>query len=227
MINTPEKNLGFMALSAILCVATITLSCASTLSPRFPETESYQQTKISDAQRQIVEGGTTLVGKKELLVNGVVYPNDCTGVVRAAYAFASIDLAGHFNQYSGNGVKRIFETLRDRELLYAVRYPEPGDLIFWDNTYDANGNGLADDELTHIGLVISIDISGNIRYLHYNYRFGPVIERMNLANPDSSAQDSEGPINAPLRMRGSPPGPGTNAAQIFRIFGRGHQLPAL
>ncbi|TFG82522.1 MAG: CHAP domain-containing protein [Spirochaetales bacterium] len=190
----------------------------------FPEHETYATPAISEAQRLIAEGGPTLVGKKSLVVNGVTYPNDCTGVVRAAYAFADIDLAYRFTRYGGNGVRRLFMTLQDRGLLYAVRYPAPADLIFWDNTYDADGDRIADDELTHVGVVISVNEDGSIYYLHYHYRNGPVIERMNLTRPDDESIADGQPANSILRMRGSPPGPGSNAAQLFRVFGKGYEL---
>jgi hypothetical protein len=36
-----------------------------------------------------------------------------------------------------------------------------GDIIFWDNTWDRNGNKrFGDDPLTHAGIVISIDEDG-------------------------------------------------------------------
>jgi hypothetical protein len=190
----------------------------------FPAAGTYNPHTLSEAQRLITAGGPTLVGRKTLTVNGVTYPNDCTGLVRAAYAFASIDLAYRFGRYSGNGVRRLYMTLRDERLLYAVLYPMPGDLVFWDNTYDANGNGRADDGLTHVGVVVSVDADGSIRYLHYNYRLGPVIDRMNLTKPEITVKDNGEQVNSFLRMSGSPEYAGTNAAQLFRVFGKGHEL---
>jgi len=219
-----------LAHAAILFAA---FSCASAppppeVDPAYPlpeaSAETWQAPVLSEAQRLIAEGGPTLVGKKTLVVNGVTYPNDCTGVVRAAYAFASMDIAFRFGEFSGNGVRRLYETLRSDGLLYSVRYPEPGDLVFWDNTWDANGNKLADDELTHVGVVMSVEADGSIRYLHYNYSKGTVIERMNLVLPGDELYDEEGLLNSPLRMRGSPEGPGSGSAQLFRVFGKGHEL---
>ena len=190
----------------------------------FPVEEEYRLEPLSEAQRMIIAGGPTLVGTKALTVLGATYPNDCTGLVRAAHAFASIDLAYHFSRYSGNGVKRLYQTLKEEALLYSVLYPLPGDLIFWNDTYDANGNGLADDELTHVGVVMSVQPDGSIRYLHYNYRLGPVIDSMNLLRPDIASSDAEGTVNSLLRMKGSPEYSRTNAAQLFRVFGKGYDL---
>ncbi len=193
----------------------------------FPERETYAPAAPSRLQASVVSGGLSLVGKSELVVNGTRYPMDCTGVVRAAYAFGGLDLAYRFAFYPGNGVARLYGTLRDAGLLYATRYPAPGDLVFWDDTYDANGNGRADDPLTHVGMVVEVDEEGTVSYLHHNYRRGPVVERMNLIHPGAETLLVKGVsmiVNSPLRMRGSPPGPGTTAGELFRVFGAAYKL---
>jgi len=43
------------------------------------------------------------------------------------------------------------------------------DIIFWDNSYDKNNNGLADDELTHIGMVVEVSPAGDIIYIPRSY----------------------------------------------------------
>ena len=188
------------------------------------EKEEYRPPTVTERQRLIVQGSRSLEGKKALVVGGVTYPNDCTGLVRAAYAFASIDLAYRFDEFEGNGVRRLYETLRSQNLVYAVRYPAPADIVFWNDTYDANGNGKADDELTHVGVVVSAEADGSIVYLHYHYRLGPVLERMNLLRPDDESRGPDGPVNSILRMRGSPGDAGINAAQLLSAFGRGYEL---
>lgn len=192
--------------------------------PQLAKGDAYQAPAPSRVRETIVSGGLSLVGKETLVVKGVTYPADCTGLVRAAYAFADIDLAYRFGRYGGNGVRRIYLTLYDQGLVYASSYPVPGDIIFWDNTWDANNNKVADDELTHLGLVVASEPDGSISYLHYHYRLGPTVETMNLLQPDLDVAKDGSRINAALRMRGSPPGPGSNAAQLFRAFGRGHEL---
>jgi len=201
--------------------------------PELPDT-SLSETPADDSERllqefrqQIVDGGLSLVGKDKLVVKGKTFSFDCTGVVLASYAFADIDLAFRFSRYSGNGVRRIFFTLHDENLLYRVEYPVPGDIIFWDNTYDANNNGKVDDEFTHVGLVIAVDEDGLITYLHHHYRLGAVVEYMNLLQPDKDFDERGRRINSALRMRGLGGDIGTNAAQLFRIFGQGWKLPLL
>jgi len=193
----------------------------------FPDKETYTAAQPTKLQSVVVSGGLSLVGKSELVVNGTRYPMDCTGVVRAAYAFGGVDLAHNFSKYGGNGVRRLYLTLRDEGLLYAVRYPALGDLVFWDNTYDANGNGKADDDLTHVGLVVGVEPDGTIAYLHHNYRKGPIVEKMNLLCPDDEYYFAKGGaslINSPMRMRGAPTISSTNSAQLFRVFGMAYEL---
>jgi len=180
---------------------------------------------LQEIRQQIVDGGLSLVGESKLIVKGKTYPFDCTGVILASYAFADIDLAFRFSRYSGNGVRRMFLTLSDEDLLYQVEYPLPGDIIFWDNTYDANNNKLVDDELTHAGLVVAVDDDGLITYLHHHYRLGVVVEYMNLLQPDRDYDVNGRRINSALRMRGLGGDIGTNAAQLFRVFGQGWKLP--
>lgn len=222
----PARLLACSALLALTILSTV--SCSTLSGPigagDYPQPPEDKNRPASEAQRLVVEGGRTLVGKKSLVVNGVTYPNDCTGLVRAAYAFAPIDISYRFDRYTGNGVLRLYQTLHDQDLLYTVRYPAPADIIFWDNTYDANENGRADDELTHVGVVISVASDGSILYLHYHYRLGPVLDRMNLTRIDDESSDANGRINAILRMKGSPGTVGINAAQLFRVFAKGYEL---
>lgn len=223
-IRIPSPFLIFGCLALMGCASIPGHLPAADRAYPFPATEAWSQPSLSETQRLIVAGGESLVGRKKLVVGGVTYPSDCTGLVRASYAFASIDLALHFDRYAGNGVLRLYKTLKSEGLLYATRYPAPGDLVFWDNTYDANGNGRADDELTHVGLVLSVEADGSIRYLHYHIRLGPFVERMNLTRPDDDSEGPGGRVNAFMRMRGSPGDAGDNAAQLFRVFGKGYEL---
>ena len=225
-----KPGLPLLLLMAAACLM-LFVSCASepwhfwTGLESLPiEGELYQEPDPSALRDTIVSGGLSLVGQKTLVVKGVSYPADCTGVVRAAYAFADIDLAYRFGQYEGNGVRRVYLTLQDQRLLYVTSYPVPGDIIFWDNTWDANGNKVADDELTHVGLVVASDPDGSISYLHYHYRLGPTVETMNLLQADVDLSEDGKQINAVLRMRGSPPGPGSNAAQLFKAFGQAYKI---
>jgi hypothetical protein len=73
-------------------------------------------------------------------------------------------------------------------------------VIFWDNTYDRNGDGAWNDSLTHAGVVIRTYADGSVDYVHHNYRDGIVIARMSLASPDLH-QSGALLVNSPMRMK--------------------------
>ena len=175
----------------------------------------------------VVEGALSLLGKNSINVNGETFPNDCTGVVRGAYWYAGIDLARDFAKYSGNGVRRIYLTLEADGLLYLTEMPLPGDIIFWDNTYDRNKDGAWNDPLTHTGIVVAVSESGQIEYVHSNYRKGIVIEYMNLLDPDTNTKTVAGNsvfVNSAMRMRGQVVNEKWLSSHLVKEFGKGYLL---
>ena len=146
---------------------------------------------------------------------------DCSGVIRAIYFKAGIDLAQDFNKHNGGGTQRIHETLRYKGLIYKPAIPVPGDILFWDNTYDANHNGRSDDMLSHIGMVVSSDKkSGNITYVHHHEKKGIVFEKMNLLHPDDPN------YNAVMRSQRARKLPGNKylASHLYKDAGKGYLL---
>jgi hypothetical protein len=135
-------------------------------------------------------------------IRGKTFTLDCTGTVLAAfYGGLGLDLARDFNRFTGNGVKRLYATLKQLNLLHRRKLPAPGDIIFWDNTWDANEDGnFRNDELTHTGLVVAVDKDGTVSYIHAHIRRGVVREVMNLALP-REREDAQGkPLNSPLAL---------------------------
>jgi hypothetical protein len=152
---------------------------------------------------------------------------DCTGAVLAIYYYAGIDLARDFDKYGGNGVTRLYRSLEAQRLLYDTRYPVTGDIIFWDNTYDRNEDGRWNDSLTHVGMVMEVSRSGDVEYVHLNYRRGIIIENMNLRNPEVHREMMKGRlriVNSPMRMKqpGNPHPETWLSGQLFNIFGMGY-----
>ncbi|MDC7224531.1 MAG: NlpC/P60 family protein [Spirochaetales bacterium] len=201
----------------LLIVSALVFSCAtvsyeSTVDPASP---------YGERQEKLVEAAYWMEGRSSLNVGGRSFGLDCTGIVLAAYWYAGIDLAKDFNRYTGNGVKRLYAYLEEEELLYSTDLPAPGDLVFWDNTWDANGNGAADDYYTHVGMIVSLDReTGSGTYLHYNYSKGIVLENINLRDRDNPA------MNSPMRMRSLPRVDGYRylSSQLVRQLGRAYVL---
>ena len=155
---------------------------------------------LTDIQLRILAAAAELLRTQNFVVDGHRYSCDCTGVVLVIYHRAGLRLIDLFPGYSGNGVQVLNGIAGDRGLLYASNYPAPGDLIFWDNTYDKNHDTLWNDGLTHVGLVLDVDDEGNIDFVHYDYRDGVVRARMNLLHPEMYTNDDGTLVNSPMRM---------------------------
>jgi hypothetical protein len=151
-------------------------------------------------QEDIVRAAYSLVGSRTLRVRGERFTADCTGTVLAAYYAAGLDLRPYFKQHTGNGVTRLHKIGREQRLLSAGGAPEPGDVVFWDNTYDRNRNGRFDDPLTHAGVIVDVGPRGQLEYVHYNYARGVVVEQLNLRRPDTHRAGNE-LINSPMRLK--------------------------
>jgi hypothetical protein len=156
---------------------------------------------LSERQERILRAAQTMLDTQSFLVGGYQYSYDCTGTILAIYAMAGVRLIDLFPQYSGNGVERLYRIAEDRDLLYHSEFPQPGDLIFWDNTYDKNGDKDWNDWLTHVGLVLAVDGDGNVDYIHHDYSRGVVRARMNLMNPQTYMDEDGVIVNSPMRMR--------------------------
>lgn len=201
---------------------TNTSSSASTITPvKSPSPSASTSPSISQKQKQLVDAANWAKGRNYLTVNGMRFRMDCSGVIRAIYYKAGIDLAKDFNKYRGGGTQRIHEILRAKGLIYKPAIPVPGDILFWDNTYDANHNGQSDDMLSHIGMVVSSDKkSGDVVYVHHHEKKGIVFEKMNLLHPDDPAQ------NAVMRSQRARKLPGNKylASHLYKDAGKGYLL---
>jgi len=217
---------------AYLLIIFIILSSCKT-SPYISETDFIPDKKnstpqeLSKTQKLLVEEANRLIGAEKLFVKNRSFNMDCSGTVMAIYWYAGIDLAKSFPLYSGSGTERIYKYLDDRGLLYQTMLPAPGDIIFWDNTYDKNENGKTDDYLTHMGMVVNVDDKGNIEYIHENYRKGIILANMNLYQTDTYFKIVNGEkiiLNEPMRMKGSFKTSKWLSSQLYNNFGMGYLL---
>ncbi len=128
-------------------------------------------------------------------VEGKTYRDDCSGLVCALYARADVDL-------ERRNTAGLFALAKDLDVHHRKRVPEPGDVVFFDNTHDRNKNGRLDDELTHLAVVEAVADDGTLTLVH---RGGKGVRRiwMNLNRP-SEHQDASGRVlNSFLRVRRS------------------------
>jgi len=200
--------------------------------PQVPERpappKATEDSSVVALREKLAEGARFVLGKKSLYIRGRHFAMDCTGTVLAIYWYAGVDLSQDFNKVRGNGVTRVYQTLRRRDLLYSTSHPLSGDIIFWDNTYDEGGDG-APNPLSHMGMVVSVDERGTISYVHYHIRRGITVDYMNLQNPNVQARMENGSmkvINSPLRLAvpGKPHAARWLAGQLYRVLGLGYLL---
>ena len=90
------------------------------------------------------------------------FRDDCSGFIEAVYARAGTPVHG--------STAALWEQARARGATHRDRLPRPGDLAFFDNTYDRNRNGLVDDPLSHIAVVVSVDANGTVHMVHRGSR---------------------------------------------------------
>ena len=174
--------------------------------------------RVSDrhAERQrLADAALSLVGSRNIVVGGQSFPKDCSGFVRAVYASRGIDVYRTSRvQSTDNGVRIIHKFSGDRGGLHRRVFPQVGDLVFFDRTWDRNKNGRdTDDRLTHVGIVEHVDDDGTVHFVH-RITGGIVRQRMNLLYPDQHA--SKGKVINDWLKRG---GRDRLAGKLFAGFG--------
>jgi hypothetical protein len=130
-----------------------------------------------------VRTAAKLVGAKTIESNGRRVAYDCAGVTRAVFLKHGIDLYGSSaNDPAANGVRLIHAHIRQQGTFHQGPVVHPGDLVFFDNTWDFNGDGKVNDPLTHIGIVERQEPDGTVIFIS---RVAGAVERyhMNLALP--------------------------------------------
>ena len=135
------------------------------------------------ARSAIVESAARLVGARTIRSQGKRIAYDCAGVTRAIFLEHGIDLyRGGVNDPKGNGVRLIHNHIRQHGTLHRGSNVSPGDLVFFDNTWDFNGDGKLNDPLTHVGVVERLEPDGTVIFIS---RVANAVERyrMNLDQP--------------------------------------------
>ncbi|MGQ0811072.1 MAG: CHAP domain-containing protein [Nitrospiraceae bacterium] len=176
----------------------------------------------SEARQQaIARTAAKLVGARTIEVNGRRIAYDCAGVTRAIYLSQGIDLyerdgTGH----QANGVRLIHAHVREHGRIHHGPVVRPGDLVFFDNTWDFNRDGRVNDPLTHVGVVERVEPDGTVVFIS---RVAGAIERyrMNLAKPHVHRTDDGRILNDYMRRKrgDAADGAGYLTAELFAAFG--------
>ena len=173
----------------ITTIASVTLvGCATqpTERPRASAPEARpccRSVELAPSRSAIVRTAATLVGANTIESNGRRIAYDCAGVTRAIYLKHGIDLyQGSPNDPQANGVRLIHAHIRQQGTFHQGPIAHPGDLVFFNNTWDYNGDGKANDSLTHVGIVERQEPDGTVVFIS---RVASAVERyrMNLRQP--------------------------------------------
>lgn len=148
------------------------------LSAQSDRVESFYSNVIKISKESI---GMTVVPP----VEGVKFTSDCIGFVRYVYYRAGLDLLTAYGNGRG-GVSSLYDGLEKYGFIYDTRDPRPGDIVFFDNTYDVNRDGRWNDPLSHIGIITKIGKHNTAFYIHFATG-GVNEERMNLHYPNTHA----------------------------------------
>lgn len=144
------------------------------------------------------------------------YPNgftdDCSGFVCAAASGAGATLP--------SSTAALWDLAKEAGTVHRRAVPDPGDLVFFDDTWDRNGNGRLDDDLTHVGIVIDLEPDGTALVAHRSTSQGRTILRINLQHPHDHVDEQGKVLNDFLRRRTGKDKPGTAylAGELWRAF---------
>jgi len=181
--------------SLIVVLGFFFTSCSTITIAKEDNIPDFTPNSLSTIQKQII---TTAINSIDMNYSGNLsfknknFSNDCSGFIYGVFWTAGIDLIKEISRENGNGVKRLYKVMNKKGFIHKNKLPNPGDLIFWNNTYGVWGN----NPLSHIGIVVSVDYkTGQIEYVHNNTYLGAIKkERMNLYKPHDKR-----PINNYMR----------------------------
>ncbi len=142
----------------------------------------------------------------------VGFPDDCSGFVCAVYGRVGVPL-------DGNAIL-LWDRAQQARATHRRKRPLVGDIAYFDDTFDRNGNRKLDDELTHVAIVLSIDDDGTIHMAHGGSSTGRSTLVMNLERPENRRDDAGKELNDYLRVqrKSDPEGTRYLASELWRGF---------
>lgn len=102
-------------------------------------------------------------------------PDQCTNYVRQVYLRVGVEMGG-----SGGDLWERADAIGTAHRGRA----RVGDIAFFHNTFDRNGNGRVDDPFTHVGVVIGVANDGTVTVAHGGATHGTGTFRMNPEHPE-------------------------------------------
>lgn len=154
---------------------------AAPRAPRSPRATTPQE-RFAQAARGLLEGPFP-EGFRE----------DCSGFVCAVAEASGLALPA--------STAALWELAERAGAVHHRREPSPGDLAFFDDTYDRNRNGRLDDPLSHVGVVVAVLPDGTAEVAHVSSSKGRTLLRVNLHRPHDHTDEEGRVLNDWLRAR--------------------------
>ncbi len=204
----PLRDLGFL-LAWLGLGLILQTSCAGPEPSRQPSTgrvasppvQCCTMTRPNAEQVALARSAGRLVGSSRIEVQGKRFRSDCSGLVRAVYFSRGIDVArGVKATPEDNGVRLIRRYIENHGRLHRGPVTQPGDLVFFHNTWDANEDRRANDTWTHIGIVERVKADGTVVFVSKVSR-GIERYRMNLTAPSVHRSSDGTTLNDFLRRK--------------------------
>jgi len=199
------RPMRFLFIMAAIAIVTL-VGCATQPAERPRASLSTEQPCCRSVERipsrsAIVRTAAKLVGAKTIASNGRRIAYDCAGVTRAVFLKHGIDLYdGDVSDPDANGVRIIHSHIEDQGTFHQGPVAHPGDLVFFNNTWDYNGDGKVNDLLTHVGIVERQESDGTVVFIS---RVAGAVERyrMNLSLPHVHKTSTGRILNDYLRRK--------------------------
>ena len=214
----------FIFIMAAIAIVTL-VGCATRLAehPRASAPEARpccRSVKLAPSRIAIVRTAAKLVGASTIESKGRHIAYDCAGVTRAIFLKHGIDLYdSSANDPGANGVRLIHAHIRQQGTFHQGPIVHPGDLVFFDNTWDFNGDGKVNDPLTHVGIVERQEPDGTVVFIS---RVAGAVERyhMNLGLPHVHKTANGRILNDYLRRKDDidPANTGYLTGELFAQF---------
>ena len=165
---------------------------------------------------RVVATARRLLGKTSVHWNGH-FPDDCSGLVLGVYASVGMPLTGSARP-GDSGVTAVWRWTSAHGRLFRTGHPDPGDLVFFHDTYDRDHDGKLDDGLTHVALVESVDPDGTVSIIHRVSR-GVMRYRMTLERPQLRTDPGSGKVLNDWLRGSSGKGAAVLTGQLFAVYG--------
>ncbi len=177
-----------------------------------------------ELQARLAARAASLVGRTSAFRAGDERFNaDCTGFVEAVYALEGVPLRALMRAAAPDervGVAAAYRAMQAYGVVFGGggEWPAPGDLVFFHDTYDRNGNDKADDRFTHLGVVEYV-VDGTVVFVHRGAK-GVARAAMTPERP-REARAGDVALNSTIRSRNARlDGVPSLAGALFAGYGR-------